>query len=244
MKKYIILLLLFSSVLFAEELTNKVIPLNYAKPEQIIPVLNPLLKSGERIQVYDHKLVVTASPETLTKINSMIQQLDVAPPIFLISIHQGDEGWLDNQDDIHYSTTSGQSQADNQAVQVENDSYAFISTGTDNPVISQVDIGWVTGVGYDRMKSQKGILVKPELQGNKVKIIVKHIYSQQNPVDQQSQQVSQSETTTIVALDKWIKIAQTGGSEYQSDDTIHYHAGKSFDTNGTLYIKVTLVNNN
>lgn len=245
MIKWLVLILFVSSVAQAQQLISKVIPVEYAQPEKLVSALNPMLQSGESISVYEHSLIVSVSPETLTKIRPLIHQLDVAPTIFLVSIHQGDANWLDGQEDaIHYGTTSGRQQADNQAVQVQNGSSAFVSTGADYPVINQVGIGWETGVGYQRMKSDKGFLILPELKGAKVALTIKRNYSQQNPTDQQSQQEQQSATTTIIPLNKWTKLVQTGGPENNSDQSTHYHAGSSFDTNGTLFIKISILKNN
>lgn len=244
MKKWFILLLLLSVSIHAQQLIDKVIPLNYAQPNELLPALNAVLQPDESIRVYKNSFIVSVSPETLTKLRNLIHQLDVAPAVFLVAIHQGKADWLDDQDDsIHYSTTNGQSQADNQSVQVENGASAFVSMGSDYPVISQVDVGWATGVGYQRMNAQKGFLIHPELQGNKVKVSIKRTYDQENPVNQNNQQEQQAATTTIIPFNKWVNISQAGGDDYKMSNTNHYTAGKSFETNTALFIKITLVNN-
>lgn len=246
MRTWILLFLLVLSPLgFAKDLINKVLPITYAKPAQIEAALKPLLKPGETMSVYNQSLIVHVSEDTLTQMRSLIHQLDLAPSVFIISIHQGDAQWLNEpQDSIHYSATGKQAQENNQSVQVQSGSYAYVSTGTDTPVVSQVSAGWVTGVGYDRMKSDKGFLIQPELQGSKVKITIKRMFAQQNRVNQQDQQDQQTATTTLIPLNKWVALSQSRGPENPTaKDSVSYEAGNSFDTDGTLYIKIELVKN-
>lgn len=246
MKKWFILLLLLSPLSFAQELITKTISLNYIQPAAVIKALKPMLQQGESISSLNNNLIINVTKDTLTRIRPLIHQLDVAPVTFLIAVHQGDANWLDTeQDDVSYSATSGASRADNQNVQVTSGSYALVSTGSDTPVISQVNAGWVAGVGYDRMKSQKGFLIRPELKGNKVSIHLKRMYTEPNPVNNQVQNQQEMSTSTIVPLDQWVKLAQMSGpdSNNSEDDSVSYGAGGGNEYKGTLYIKVSISKN-
>lgn len=226
-------------------LISKVIPITYAQPKQVQQALEPLLKPGETISVYNNSLIVNVSDETLKQIRSIVHQLDVPPQVLLVRIHQGRADWLNqSQDSVSYSTTGGQEQTDNQSVQVQNGSYAFVSTGTNYPVISEVGVGWNTGVGYQRMQADKGFMIQPLLQGSKVKIKIVRNYAQQNLVNQENQQDQKSETTTLIPLNKWVVLSQARGPQNQaSSDSVSYGAGNSADITGTLYIRVELVKN-
>lgn len=244
MKKWIFLVFFMSSFgVYAEDLVNSVIPIEYANPASVQQALNPMLKPGETISVYNQSLIVHASQATLNQLNRMIYQMDNPPQQLLVSVHQGNEDWLNGPEDtINYSANGAQEQQSNQSIQVQSGSYAYISTSKNYPVISQVDVGWATGVGYQRMQADKGLLIQPELQGAKVKINIERNFAQQSPVNQENQQEQKTATTTMVPLDKWVKISQSQGSAEPSDDnTVTYHAGNSFDNQGALYIKITLV---
>lgn len=242
MLKRILLLLLVSSFVYAADFINKVIPINYADPTQIEKALTTFLKPGETISVYNKSLLVHVSPDTLTQIRTMIHQLDVAPKQLLVAIHQGNDEWLNGpQDDsVNYSANSSQEQENNQSVQVQSGSFAFVSTGKNYPVVSQVNAGWVAGVEYQRMQADKGFVIQPELAGSKVKLTIKRNFSQQSLVNQDNQLDQKTDTTTMIPLNKWVKISQARGSESQPSDTVSYHAGNSFNSTGSLYIKITV----
>ncbi|KGP63710.1 hypothetical protein EP47_04930 [Legionella norrlandica] len=242
MLKRILLLFLITSLAYAQDFIDKVIPINYANPIKVKEALNPLLKPGETISVYNQSLIVHVDKDTLTQMRSLIHQLDVAPKQLIVAVHQGNDEWLNSpQDSNNYSTQSGQEQENNQSVQVQSGSYAYVSTGKNYPVISQVDAGWATGVGYQRMQADKGFLIQPELQGSKVKITITRDFSQQSLVNQENQLDQKTATTTLIPLNKWVKISQSRGKlNPQENNVVTYQAGNSFDTNGSLYIKITI----
>ena len=94
MKKWIFLLILISTHALASDLISKVIPVRYIQAAQLQQALTPFLKSNEQISTMNNNLIVSVSPETLTKIRPIIHQLDVAPVVFNVSIHQGNDTWL------------------------------------------------------------------------------------------------------------------------------------------------------
>lgn len=244
MFKIIATLCLITGLSYAQTFVNTVIPINYADPVQVQKALNPMLKSGETIQVYNKNLIMHVGEDTLSQLKNIIQQLDIAPKQLIVTIHQGGDDWLNqSQDAVNYSTDSELEQQKNQSVQVESGSYAYVETGKNYPVISQVDAGWVSGVGYQRMQANKGFLIHPELQQSTIKVTIKRIFSQQDLINSGNQFDQKTGTTTVVPLNKWVKISQSQGSENPAqDDTVSYEAGDSSNENGNLYIKITIAN--
>ncbi len=246
MKKWIFLLMLISATVFADDLISKVIPVQYIQATELQQALKPLLKGNEQLSVMNNNLIINASPETLNKIIPIIHQLDVPPVVFNVSIHQGDDQWLNNnaQDQTTYSTSSNSTQQDNQSVQVSSGQSAYVTTGANVPVVQQVGIGWFsTGVAYQRMQTEKGFVIQPQLQGQQVKLSIKRPYSQQNTVNQQTINQGMMETTTVVPLDQWVKISQLFGAENQdTDNSDTYQAGGSYEYKGAVYIKIQIAN--
>jgi hypothetical protein len=243
-KKILLILMLLPYALFAQALVSKIIPIRYADPKALIAALNPILKPGESITSLDRNMVLNVSEDTLQRLRPMIHQLDVPPMVFLVSIHQGTEDWLNQASDtITYSTHGGGGQSNDQSVQVLNGASAFISTGSDYPVISQVEAGWVTGVSYGRIQTQKGMLVKPQLQGDRVKLTIQRFNNTSNAVNPQQVEMQQTATSTLIPFNQWVNISQTTGPESQSNQgNISYQAGSNGSQNkGNLYIKVTKV---
>lgn len=246
MKKTIFLFFMLISVAFADSNIAKVIQLHYQQAQTIIKLAQPLLQNGEKISGSGQTLVVNVSPATLTKLRALIHQLDQPPVTFQISIFQGDPDWLNQQDDTSWSisTNSQQQQQRSQSVQVMNGESAFISTGQDQPMITNIGFGWFSGgVNYQRQMVQNGLVVVPELQGQQVKLSVKRIRQQNNQVNNQTIDQQQVDTTVMVPLNKWVTLGSAQGSPQADDNTEVIRAGNQFTQNSTLYVKVTVTNN-
>lgn len=76
----------------AADMEIRVIPLQHRLPEELIPVLQPLLGEGESITGHDTKLIVKASPATLSQIARTLSEIDTARRNLRIQIQVGDSG--------------------------------------------------------------------------------------------------------------------------------------------------------
>lgn len=248
MKRLIILVFFTCSVLlnplFATTNVLKVIDVTYRTASSLLPSLKPLLSEDETISADGQKLIISASAETLSKLTTVISQLDIAPIVFEVSIHQGAPDWQ-YQEDSEAETWSTNSQAnagDSQSVKVNNGDSAFVSIGGERPVVSSVGVGWNTGVSYERDQTTEGFYITPSLQGKKVKLVLKRIRQRQDQVNQQQDQNGYLDTTITVALDKWTKIGS--GAEISSganQDNVSYSSEGSFTDTSTLFVKVKSV---
>ena len=243
MTKWFIGLLFCITNAFSQPVVTKVIDLTYSQADKIIPLLQPLLQPGEKISGSGSTLIVNVSPETLTALRVVLHKLDQPPVTFRITIHQGDTDWLSTQtDEVTYSTSSNTDQQKSQSVNVINGSSAFVSTGTETPILTSVGVGWNTGVSYQQHPVNTGLQVEPHLQGSQVRLTVKRIREQQNQQAMQQFDNQQIDTTMMVPLDKWVVLGSAQGadesSETQSDT---YSASDRFANNATLYIKVSVL---
>lgn len=244
MKKWLIGLLFLAANAFADStMITKVIELHYQTAEHVVQLVQPLLNNGEQISGSGQTLIVKVTPDTLTQLREILHKLDQPPVTFQISIYQGDPDWLNQQNDntLVITTPSHSDQLQRQSVTVMNGESAFVSTGQDQPVLSSVGIGFWTGVSYDRRLVQNGLLVQPSLQGQQVKLKVRRIREQDDPVVNQQFDQQQVDTTIMVPLNKWVSLASPQGSQPVDSSTEIIRAGNQFSQNSTLYIKVNLV---
>ena len=84
--KLIGLVLLVSSVQ-ADSLTT--IKLSNRQAHEIIPIVKPMLESGDAITGQGYKIFLRSSPQTLAQVKEMIDALDIAAKTLQISVFQG-----------------------------------------------------------------------------------------------------------------------------------------------------------
>lgn len=250
MRKWLFVLFFCMTVVFAADLTTQVIPLNYINADAAQQALKPLLQPGETISHSGSQLIVNVSPKTLTTVESVLKDIDVPPVTFNIYIHQDQANWLndnttggEDSDSINYGTSSQSNASNSQSVQVMSGSSAFIAMGSNVPVVSSVSAGfWNPGVSYQRMQANQGILVEPQLQGDRVRLKVRRMNNQVDNTNAQQINNQNVDTTTMVPLDTWVKLGSTGQADNTGDSSnINYNAGANYQQKGTLYIKVSLV---
>lgn len=246
MSKFLLVISLFVTSAFAADLVTKVIPLSYITTNAAEQALKPLLGPGESISQTGNQLIVHVSSQTLATVQSVLQSIDVPPVTFNVFIHQDEAGWLNqnNGDNVTYGTSSRPTAADSQSVQVMNGSSAFISMGSNVPVVSSVSGGfWNQGVSYSRAEADQGILVEPQLQGTQVRLKVRRKNDQINNSNAQEIDHQNIDTTTMIPLDTWVKLGSTGQADNASEQStdVSYTAGANYQQKGTLFIKVSLV---
>lgn len=253
--RYGLLILCFVMSSAWADMITKVIPLHYVDAAKLLPLLTPLVKPGETVTGQGQNLVLSVSPETLTKLSIVITQLDVMPVTFIVRIHQGPDNWLDSQnsDVVNYGTVSRDNQSNDQSIEVMNGQSAMVSTGQNVPVLSQVQNGGVllgprtavggvfAGVSYDRAQITQGFEVLPTLQGEKVLLKIKRIRGSQDEMNQQQINDQSFSTTTLVPQNTWVKLSSASENHIDSgQDSVHYEAGSSTRDATSLYIQVEL----
>jgi hypothetical protein len=244
MWKWIFVWCLFITAAFAADLITKVIPLSHIDAKTAEQALKPLLKPGESISSSGDQLIVNVSGQTLSTVDTVLKGLDVAPVTFNVYVHQDQANWLDqdNSDNISYGTTSQNTSANSQYVQVMSGSSAFIAMGSNVPVVSSVSGGiWNPGVSYQREQVNQGILVEPQLQGDQVKLKIRRMNDQVDNSNAQQINNQNVDTTTMIPLDQWVKLGSSGQADNSDPDSVSYNAGANYQQKGTLYIKVTVV---
>jgi hypothetical protein len=143
-KLWIIGLLFLASNAFSQTTMTKVIELNYLQADKVIQLIQPLMQSGEKVSGSGQTLIVKVSPQTLTQIRDILHKIDVPPVTFNIEVYQGDPNWLSaqNSNSVSYSTQPPSEKLRSQSVQVMSGESAFISTGEEVPIITDVNGGY------------------------------------------------------------------------------------------------------
>lgn len=262
--------MLVAFTVYADQKISKVIELYYIDATKATQLLKPLLKPDDKISGSGNTLVVNVSPDTLTQIRNVLHQVDVPPVTFTITVYQGPPNWLHDQKStsVVYSTDPQYERNQSQSVQVMNGSAAFISSGKEVPIVTEISSGnaygpgpkpgvgnrpgngsvngfYNAGIAYQQKNVKNGLLVIPELQGSQVKLKIKRIREQEDVAGGQQFDNQNIDTTLMVPLDKWVSLgsAEQGVStDTMSSSDVEYSAGRPYAENSTLYVKVTVSN--
>lgn len=73
----------------ADEGSIQAIPVYHRFPDELVPLLRPLLQPGEVVIAAGNQLLVRASAETLRNLEDLVRQLDTAPRRLLITVARG-----------------------------------------------------------------------------------------------------------------------------------------------------------
>ena len=134
----------------------EVIDLKYRTAAEVIPVLQPLLEQGGALTGQDYKLFVRTSAANLRQLRSAVEQLDRRPEQLVVSVRRSTQqeiareraqvsGTLGNRGadvSVHATDSNARDRSDGVAsVQVIEGNSAFISSGSDIPIVTSVAAG-------------------------------------------------------------------------------------------------------
>lgn len=218
--------------------------LHYQNVDSIIPIIQPLLKPGETLTGKQDLLILSAQPERAKMLLPIVSELDTQPVSFTVEIYQGDPDWLQahNPSNVIVRTPTRNQQQQTQAVSVANGESAYVSTGQTVPVVQSVGIGWWNGVSYEYKNLRQGLLIKPTLQGQQVRLQIKRVRDAQSDVEQDTFENQAAATTMMVPLNQWVSLASTEGFLPANNDTQVIRAGNNMAQSGVLFVRVRLAN--
>lgn len=218
--------------------------LHYQNAESIIPIVQPLLKSGETLTGRQDLLILSANPGRAKALLPIVSELDTAPVSFTVEIYQGSPDWLqaNNPSNVIVRTPTRNQQQQTQAVSVSNGESAYVSTGQTVPVVQSVGIGWWNGVSYEYKNLRQGLLIKPTLQGQQVRLQIKRVRDAQSDVEQDTFENQSAATTMMVPLNQWVSLASTEGFLPADNNTQVIRAGNNMAQSGVLFVRVRLAN--
>lgn len=80
--------LALSAAAWAQQTVLEVIPLNYRRAEDVIPVLRPLLPPQGSVSGLNNQLIVRTTPQNLEEIKRILAAIDAAPRRLMVSVRQ------------------------------------------------------------------------------------------------------------------------------------------------------------
>lgn len=218
--------------------------LHYQNVDSVIPIVQPLLQPGETLTGKQDLLILSAEPTRAKALLPIVSQLDIPPVSFAVEIYQGDPDWLKahNPGNVIIRTPTRNQQQQTQSVRVNNGESAYVSTGQTVPVVQSVGIGWWNGVSYEYKNLRQGLLIKPSLQGQQVRLEIKRIRDAASDVEQDTFENQSAATTMTVPLNQWVSLASTEGFLPTDNQTEVIRAGNNMAQSGVLYVRVRLAN--
>lgn len=251
-------LLMLSAIAQAEQVIE-LVPLRSELPQNIIPVIQPLLGSNGSVSSMHNQLILKVDKSQLPEIKRLISQLDRPPQRLLIEVsHEGNlqgqlsgydvQGRLSNRGNseiranIKHRQTQNQFDA-SQMVQATEGYPALISYGKIVPY-QDYDIEF----GRRHFRSQQyttfqdatsGFYVIPRLNGDRVTLEIEQQRKRYQPHDGS---IAVQGTSTFVhgRLGEWISLGSISDSSSQRGSGLISRRTSNLNQNQQIYVRVTL----
>jgi type II secretory pathway component GspD/PulD (secretin) len=224
--------LLYTAAALAVDVIE-VIPLQARTPEELIPVLQPLVAPGGTVTAMGSRLVIKAEPQQLAQIRSILTELDRPPRPLLIEVRVGtsqtsaeqaagargrvriarsaDEADVDAELQARLRAAQTRRAGDiAQQLRTVEGRPAFIDVGQQVPV-SQPDVQIFGGavIARDRIEyrpATTGFYVVPWVRGDTVTLNISQHADRFNP-QSRGFEVQRADTTVSGPLGSWITLA-------------------------------------
>jgi|GEM_PF-3990424 len=266
-------LLIAEETASATQFPTAVIALTNRLPQDILPAITPFLEKGATAKAFENQLIIQASPSNLATIKDIIQKLDIPSKQLMISVSNGSDEPTEVSAQMQTITTTREADTNIDHIRVNNGQVAYIKTSVTIPLITSQyagsdnyqaqgsfagvgNNGIIAGQGtaneiahaygqtvnYQDLNS--GLLVKPELIGDKVKLDLlsqdQQAYNNYQDTTQPTYSGLKTETSLTVPLNKWVYF---GGNRTQSDPTFQTIRTQPKDQDQrSLWLKVEVVN--
>jgi type II secretory pathway component GspD/PulD (secretin) len=235
----------------------EVIDLKYRTATEVIPVLQPLLEQGGALSGQDYKLFVRTSPSNLRQLREALAQIDRQPNQLLVSVRRSTQqeiereraqvsGALSNRGaevSVQATDSNARDRRDGVAsVQVIEGSSAFISSGSDVPIVTAVAARGgrrpFAGAVTEYRNVSSGFLVTPRL--NRTQVVL-DIEQQDERVVNGSIQSQHLTTQASGPLGEWIQLGGISESaSTQQRGILSRQYSTSSDERG-IWVKVEAV---
>ena len=185
---------------------------------EVIPIIEPLLESGESISGRGFKIFLRASPQTLADVRDLIAGIDVAAKTLMISVMHGSlqeiestaisgsvriEGGNVSGSLSGESTDSRRQSSPVHRLRVTEGNEGFIETGVSLPGFAAVDVA-----------ASSGFYVLPRSHGDRVTLLISPFRSASGASNGSGVETLQAQTTITGRLGEWLPL---GGVEQRSE---------------------------
>jgi hypothetical protein len=250
-------LLTTPSALLADSRELSIIELHHRLPEDMVPLLQPLLGPADTIIPNRNQLIVKARPETIGEIRALLDQLDRSPHRLLITVSQGGtlsqetfdagaqvRGRIDvNRPDHsgarirgYVDRSEGRNSTDGtQQVQTLDGRPAQIQAGSQIPVPVQSPYGY-GGIQYQPVTT--GFAVTPRLAGGEVLIEIEP-WSDRLSRGRGGMIDTQSARTVLkAALGEWVEVGGNVETTTQEQNGLIGRSTASQSRESQIFLKV------
>lgn len=238
-----------------------VIAMRHAPPEQVLPLIAPLLKADETATSFRGQLIIHASPDSLLKVRRLLEEIDRAPRNLWVQVSDrlehnasataveaggrigSERGRVsagntpDSGGNLTLRAGSGQSRRDeqlSQQIRAVEGYPAFIARAQTVPVAS------IRGPGGTRVVAQtaeQGFFVTARLQGTRVFI---DLSSSHDRLEAARLDSRRTVTTVSGRLGEWIAVSGLDDSHTETRQSLTGTSRRHDDSSGTLWLRVQL----
>ncbi len=258
--KYLLLLpvlLVLLATVHAQSITT--IQLRNRPAAEIIPIVEPMLGSGDSISGQGFKIFLRATPQTLAEVQEMIDALDVTAKILQISVFQGSTRGLEElgfggeiriDDDgasVRIESTGTRKRLENSPihqVRVSEGKEAYIETGQQIPYFSGA--AWIapgkTSGGIEYKNAITGFYVLPRLHGDGTSVTLVVSPFRQSPGSSGGAIATQAAHSTLSGpLGEWLLLGGVSERLQRAQSSGNSRITTRSRGNQSIWIKTDLV---
>jgi len=257
MKQFLSVILFLVSTNLWSAMIIETIQLQHRPADEVIPIIKPMLDESASITGTGYKLIIKSSPENISEIQELLEEIDIDKNQLRISVSMGNptggrqtdakESGVEGQiaitnekakfDARIYQTESSKNKPAVQIMSVTEGYWASISMGQSIPTATRTrnPDGTVTeSITYQEVMT--GYSVMPRTHGNQVTLTIRPL--QQSSADNSAIEYSEIETTITGKIGEWLFLGGTDQEEnLRSSGITHQTRIRSTDVN-EVWVKV------
>ncbi|MEL0167129.1 MAG: secretin N-terminal domain-containing protein [Pseudomonadaceae bacterium] len=244
--------------------TTEIVPLGYNLAENLIPALQPMLQSNERVSAYGNQLLIRAEPGRIAEIKQLVAQLDTQPSRLLISVANTggssgiEQGYrVDGRIDTGpVDIIVGQPGRDGNTARIinrrttgANDDVRQIMANEGYPVLIQggqsVPITTTTTNAYGHVVQQtqyqdvtQGFYATVRLNGDLATITISANNNRLNAERRNVIDVQQADTVVTARVGEWVSIGEINNATNGTNSDIGRHISTQRNDSTNLRLKV------
>lgn len=218
MRRLIVVLLTTAlSAAAAAEVYTEVIQLQSRLPEEVVPVIRPLVGPDGSVSAFGGRLIVRATPERMDEILQLLGQVDRPPRRLLIHVRHSDvhQGSARSPLGLRDRRTLGEAER-SERVQTLDGRPAFIRAGESVPVPAWQAYGGgplpFVEQGTSYRDAVAGFYVTPRLAGDTVVLEISRQAVHPGPGRLPSFSINEAAATLRVRPGEWVTLGSVSGS--------------------------------
>ena len=259
----VVLILSLAAAQADQRVSIEVIELQHRTAEEMIPLLEPLLGSGEVVTGTGMSLILRSNPATLADVRQVLETMDAAPANLLVSVRRGALGGSSEREvqvqgrvgGVDVGEGSGtriilRQTADRdssiQTLRVMEGQTALIRTGESvprgQPGLILLPRGSLIVPGLDYRDVERGFLVRPRVGGDdRVQLEIRQLHEREARAGGGRFEFQQVDTVLSGPLGEWIRIAGVEEQQAASGQRILGVRGETRDDEVDIHVRVDRV---